>query len=440
MGRQLILALGLFVLAVLGAAMLRPGPAIRFEADLAALEPEEALALLSEADPAIAGQANIRLIQARLSLAAGDTEGVRDALSGLAGDPKLNDIAAELQADALTLDGDLAGAAARLQEAHLARPTTERRLRLGALLRLQRRVDDELALLESAPISGLTTGEAKRLAQLLLLTGRQDELTRVYRLLADNPRREDDTFRRRLIDHLTESGDIREAVVTTLRWFDEGDRKAGPIEIAIASLISRGALDEAYYLATVYMDAAHDLGHIAIPAFARSGDIPIALALQDRWLATAGEISPEAWETLISVTNMTGDDRGLRAALMATRLDAMAPAALDGALTQILRYRGVAALAPYRAALSPELLRRTPLTGAALMQSQGRQDAMVDYLLLAAAGDLSDWQVRIWLSLATQAQRGPAYRLLLLRGTGDPRIDRALGVGIISEATPVTGR
>lgn len=437
---HLVLAFGLFSLAVAGAAMLRPGDDIRFETQLATLEPEEALALLSKVEPSIADRPRIRLIHARLALAAGDTRTLRDELSGLEGDAPLNDIVAELRSEASMLDGDVAGAGAWLQEAYLARPTIERRLRLGALLRLQGRAEDELALLEAAPVSGLTTGEAERLAQLLLLAERLEELERVYRLLAGDPRREKDMFRQRLIDLLTESGEIRDAVATTLRWFDEGGHAPGPIEIAIPTLISRDALDEAHQLATAYMNAAHGASHAAILAFARAGHVPIALELQDRWLAGAAAISPDAWSTLLAIADMTGDDRGLRAALLATPLDAMDPALLNAAMTQILRYRGAAALRPYQGMLTPDLLRRAPLAGAAIMLGQGRGNAVIDYLLLAAAGDLNDWQVQIWLGLAAQAPRGAAFRALLLQGTGDGRIDRALGAGVIAEGAPVIGR
>lgn len=440
MRSHLILAFGLFALAVLGVAMLRPDSSLRFEANLAMLAPEEALALLSEADSAIGDQANIRLVQARLALAAGDAEGARAALSGLDGDRVQDDDVAELQAEAATLDGDVAGAAAWLQEAYRRRPTIDRRLRLGTLLRLDRRAEDELALLEAVPASGLTMGEAKRLAELLLGAGRHDELRRVYLLLADSPRREDDTFRLRLIDLLIESGETREAVVAALRWFDEGGHEPGPIEVAIPALISRGELGAAYYLATAYMDAAHDASLGALPAFAAQGHIALMLELQDRWLARAEEISPEAWKTLIAIVDMTGDDRGLRAGLLRSPLDAVEPAILHGALTRILRYRGAAALTPYRTLLTPELLRAAPLAGAALVLGQGREGVFVDYLLMAAAGDLEDWQVQIWLALAAQAPRGAAYRVLLRRGTGDPRIDRALGAGIVSEGEAVTAR
>lgn len=437
MQRHLLMFTALCLLAVISTALLRPDPAIQFEVELSTLEPEEALARLETADPEMKSRENIALLHATLALNAGRTGATRIALKNLESAEDLTALMQEQLSEVAILEEDLPAAIDHLRAAHDAEPTTARRLKLGIWYRLSRETGAELMLLQSVAPSALSDGEAERLAQLLLQARRFDELESAYTLLAEKADRTSDTFRRRLLDLQIESGRPQDAVATALRWFAQSDRSQEPMELAVAALVARGSIDEAYHVAEVSMAAAHDTSHVLIPLFARSGHRALAIELQTRWLETSDGISDEAWATLIGFTDITGDPRGLRIALSRVPADEIAPDILDRVLLEILRYQGVRALVPFGSLLTQEFLDEAPLIGAAWMMSQGRERETLSYLVASAGRDNSDWEAQIWLHIAGQLAGTPAHRQLLQATMGDPRLDDVLRGAAISAAQPI---
>lgn len=409
-------SLVLCAVAIGGIVVLRPDPAVRLEAELSRLEPEEALKELREVEGRVTFHDNLELLYGRLSLADGDLDSARRSFQRLLAGAGPSEEVLEALAGIEATAGDLTAAAAFLQQAYDAFPTEERRLRLGGWYRSLHRPEAERDLLLSQDPVVLTTWEIEHLGLLLIHEGRIDDYERLLATLADSDVEGHLTYKRKLLGFLIEAGRSREAVLVAARWI-EGQQAAEALETSVRAMIGRGAINAAVLLARKGFVLAPADSHVVLPIFARSGHGGIARILQREWLATRTTLSDAEWSTLSLLAESTGDMRGLQAALASGGQSASA-ASTGHALMQFLRYRGPQALVPFRNLLNQDIYKEVPLVGAAWNGWQGDRTATYRYLLAASHQPLSDWDQLIWMSLL-EGLKGTSFHRSLLAGAVD---------------------
>lgn len=415
--RNVVMAsLALCAGALAGVMALRPDPAVRLEAELSRLEPEEALRELRGADGRVAFHDNLELLHGRLSLADGDLDRARRSFQRLHAQASPSEEVLETLAGIEAAAGDLAAAAVFLRQAHDAFPSDERRLRLGGWYQALRQPEAERDLLLSVDPTVLTAGEIERLGLLLIRDGRIDDYETLFTAMADSTVEGHLSFKRRLLEFLIEAGRPAEAVAAAARWtaVPEGGEA---LEASVRALIGRGAIDAAILVAREGFRLAPEESHAVLPVFARSGHGGTARILQGEWLATRATLSDAEWETLSYLAESTGDMRGLQAALASDGQMAPAPA-IGQALIQFVRYRGAQALVPYRGLLNEDVFKAAPLVGAAWAGWRGDRAATFRHLVAASRQPLSEWDQLIWMSLL-EGLRGSPFHRVLLAGTVD---------------------
>ena len=417
------------VIAVGGIVALRPDPAIKFEADLSRMEPEEALKELRQAEGKIVFHDNLELVFGRLSLADGDLDGARRSFLRLLSQAGPSEDILETLAGIEVTAGDLSGAAVFLRQAYDAYPTPDRRLRLGGWYRSLRMAEAERALLLSVDPTKLSAWEAERLGRLLIAAGQVDSYERLLTSFAESDIQENLAFKRRLLEFLVEAGRPMEAVVVATRWA-EGPKGSEALETSVRALIGRGAIDAAILVAREGFRVIPQDGYVVLAVFANSGHGGVARILQAEWLSTRDTLSEAEWAALSLLAESTGDMRGLQSALASERKLA-SPRATGQALMQLVRYRGAGALVPYRQLLSEEIFKEAPLVGAAWANWRGDQPATYRHLVAAAKYPLGEWDQLIWMSLLEGLRGSPLHRTLLTGVVDNPDLRYRLRESII---------
>lgn len=408
---------------------LRPDPAVRLEAELSHLEPEEALRELREAEGRIAFHDNLELLYGRLSLADGDLEGARRSFQRLLADAGPSEEVLDTLAGIEAVAGDLETAAVFLRQAHDAFPSADRRLRLGGWYRFLRQPEAERDLLLSEDPTTLTPWEIERLGLLLIHDGRIGDYEKLFAVLADSDVDGHLIFKRKLLEFLVENGRPGEAAAAAVRWA-EGPQASESLEVSIRALIGRGAIDAAILVAREGFRLVPEDSHMMLPIFARSGHGGVARILQGEWLATRTTLTEAEWDTLSYLAESTGDMRGLQTALASGGHLAGAPA-LGRALMQFLRYRGAQALVPYRGLLNDDVYKEAPLLGAAWSEWQGDQAAAYRHLVASSRQQLSEWDQLIWMSLLDGLKGSPFHRALLAGVVDHPGLRQRLRDSVI---------
>ncbi|MTE01489.1 hypothetical protein GIY56_14465 [Paracoccus sp. YIM 132242] len=415
--------------AMAGVMALRPDPAVRLEAELSRLEPEDALRELRGAEGRIAFHDNLELLYGRLSLADGDLDRARRSFRRLQAQASPSEEVLETLAGIEAAAGDLAAAAAFLRQAQDAFPSADRRLRLGGWYQALRQPEAERDLLLSEDPTVLTPGEIDRLGLLLIRDGRIADYEALFTTLADSTAEGHLSFKRRLLEFLVESGRPAEAVAAAARW-TAGPQGAAALEASVRALIGRGAIDAAILVARDGFRLAPGDSHVALPVFARSGHGGVARLLQGEWLASRPTLSDAEWATLTHLAESTGDMRGLQVALASGGGQAGAPA-LGQALMQFVRYRGAGALVPWRGLLSEDVFKEVPLVGAAWANWRGDRPATYRHLVAASNQPLSDWDQLIWMSLLDGLRGSPFHRVLLAGAVDHPGLRQRLRDSVI---------
>ncbi|TNC74975.1 hypothetical protein [Rubellimicrobium roseum] len=410
--------------AVYAILVLRPDPAVEFEAELSGMEPAEALARLEARDGRVDLTENLRLLQARLATAAGDLDAARAAYEEIiaTGSPTAR-LFDEL-ADVAALSGDLAAAAAFKARAQDMEPQADRRQALGYWYRLLGDEAEETRLLVATAPERLTDFERERLAALLLARGETDAYRDLHMAISETGGEGALAARRRLLELGIDAGRPDEALELALGWFRmEPHRKEG-LDASLRTLVGRGALDQAVRLATVAVGTDPEIGPVPVTAFIDTGHGGIGRRLQALWLAGDAGLDGQDWQALVRVAERTGDLTGLREALARAShrrspdgiaADAPPPATV---FLQFLRYQGARALLPYQGAMTSQTFEGAPLVGAAWYGWLRQPTATYDYLLAAAEGPLTDWDRAIWMSVASDLRGTPFFRSLL---AGAPR-------------------
>lgn len=415
--------------AVAGVMALRPDPAVRLEAELSRLEPEEALRELRGAEGRIAFHDNLELLYGRLSLADGDLDRARRSFQRLHAQASPSEEVLETLAGIEAAAGDLAAAAVYLRQAQEAFPSADRRLRLGGWYQALRQPGAERDLLLSEDPTVLTPPEIERLGLLLIHDGRIRDYEALFTTLADSTVDGHLAFKRRLLEYLIEAGRSAEAVAAAARW-TAGPQGAEALEASVRALIGRGAIDAAILVARDGFRAVPAESHKVLPIFARSGHGGIARILQGEWLATRTTLTDAEWETLSYLAESTGDMRGLQAALASGGGMAGAPA-VGQALMQFVRYRGAGALVPWRGLLNEDVYKAAPLVGAAWANWRGDRAATYRHLVAASRQPLSEWDQLIWMSLLDGLRGSPFHRMLLAGAVDHPGLRQRLRDSVI---------
>lgn len=430
MRRYLLLLLSICTLSIVAVVVLQPNPAIRTEAKLSRLPPQDALKLLEEGDLYGPDDLNIALIHARLSLEAGKLETARKLYREIADvlpeDAKIRDELSKIA----QLAGDRADALAELEKAYRLEPTKERRERLAVLERLERNATAEIDVLVSVSPERLSNWEADRLSSLIMQAGDADEIENLYRQTANSGGPFAATAKDRLVVLLIDAGRSQEALEAALGWYVDSKLDAKLLAQLLPVFINRGAFEQALWFADRSMELSPETGYLLVREFARSGHRIAAGRFEDEILARGVALSNDEWRSLIDLAALTGDLHGLQTAL-AGENSASAPTDLLGeALLQFLRYRGSRALVPYRALFSDDLVAQTPLVASAFAVEHGMLADCVAYLADASGRDMTAWDRAIWLSIA-QRLRGSGYlRQLAMDDALSPDLREALQVEI----------
>ncbi|QDA36749.1 hypothetical protein E4191_22020 (plasmid) [Paracoccus liaowanqingii] len=411
-------------LAIGGIVALRPDPGVAFEAELSRLEPEEALQRLRAAEGRIPFHDNLLLLHARLSLGDGDLDGARRLFLQLLEQAGPSDEVLETLAEIEAASGHPGRAAVFLRRAHELSPTPERRLRLGGWYRALRLAGAERALLTAAGPADLSAPEVGRLGHLLIAAGQVAQYRALLVVLADGDGAGRTAFRQRLLEHLVEEGRPAEAVAFATSWAGQAE-PAETLEASVRALIGRGAIDAAILVARAGFRVAPGDGHVVLPVFARSGHGGPARLLQDEWLAGRATLSEAEWATLSALAEQTGDMRGVQQAL-ARAGHLASPGARGQALVQVMRYRGAAALVPYRGLLDDQVLAEVPLVGAGWSAWRGDRAATYAHLLAAAGQPLGGWDQTIWMALVESLRGSPYHRALLAGAVDNPDLRQRL--------------
>ncbi|WP_207102907.1 hypothetical protein [Paracoccus shandongensis] len=429
MRNVVVVSLALCAAGVAGVVALRPHPAVRLEAELSRLEPEDALRELRAAEGRMGFHDNLELLYGRLSLADGDLDRARLSFQRLQAQASPSEEVLETLAGIEATAGDLAAAAVFLRQAQEAFPSEERRLRLGGWYQALRQLDAERDLLLAEDPTLLTPGEIDRLGLLLIRDGRITDYEALFTTLADSTVEGHLSYKRRLLEFLVEAARPAEAVAAAARW-TQGPQGAEALEASVRALIGRGAIDAAILVARDGFRLAPGDSHAVLPVFARSGHGGTARILQGEWLATRTVLSEAEWGTLSYLAESTGDMRGLQAALTSNGRQAGAPA-LGQALMQFVRYRGAGALVPWRGLLSEDVFKAAPLVGAAWAHWRGDRAATYRHLVAASNQPLSEWDQLIWMSLLDGLRGSPFHRALLAGTVDHPGLRQRLRDSVI---------
>ncbi|MGO4914809.1 tetratricopeptide repeat protein [Pseudogemmobacter sp. W21_MBD1_M6] len=438
MQRYVLMLSGFCALAVLAILFLLPSPTVRFEGELAMMEPDDALVRLNRASDATEFSDNLSLTHADLAMMSGDMATARRALVRLSGVKPLTALVQDDLAEIARINGDLSGAITHLTAAYADTPTPERRKALGLYHRIGQNKAAEITVLQSVPPRRLSDWEVIRLADLLSSTRQFEPLEALYRVVAAGETKVADAFKMRLVDFLVETGRPDDAAAVALIWYRDADYDQAPLDIAVPVLIGRGAIAQAAALALRALQSSPDTGHSMILTFAKSGHRAIALELQRRNLARSLVVSNEEWATYTVMAEMTGDLRGLRQALSSRTQSRIEEDVLIPVLMQFLRYQGAGALTPYRALLTPALLRKAPLIGAAWARAHHRTAEAYADLVSAAQQPLSDWDKDIWVYTANTLRGTDAFAGLLGGAVQDPRLLDALRGSFIARLDPAS--
>lgn len=422
--------LALCGIALGGILMLRPDPGVRFEAELSRLEPEDALLRLREAEGKFAFHDNLELLYGRLSLADGDLQSARRSFLRVLSGAGPSEEVLETLAGIEIVAGDLSLASSYLRQAHDLFPTPERRERLGLWYRSLRMTDAERGILQSVEPSRLTAWEAERLSHLLRAEDR-GAYEKLLIALSGKSGPKGMTFRKRLLEHLAETGQMAAAVQHASAWLESDLEPGAVLEVSVKSLIGRGALDAAVIVARNGFVSAPQESHLILPVFARSGHGGVARILQSEWLAGRTMLTLPEWDTLLFMAEASGDLRALQTVLASNQATLAQPAAIGGALTQFLRYRGAGALVPYRRLLSAEVQEAAPLVAAAWVGWTGNRQASYDFLLKAAQRPLSEWDQSIWMFISDGLRGSPLHRALLAGAASNEDLQRRLRDSVI---------
>jgi tetratricopeptide (TPR) repeat protein len=435
MSRYPLIVLYFCLLAIITIIFLRPDPNVRFEAETARLAPEDALSLLKDDPQRAAGSRNLMLAKAELAAQSGDFKLARKSLSQLALIDPSTPAPRDALADVARISGDLKSAARHLEMAQRIRPRPDRRIQLANLYRQLHDTEKERRTLNSVSPEDLTAPERQRLMQLMVLGGEFETLEDMLETLSLLPPTEAEPYRTRLVDLLIEDGRTEQAIQSIAAWFMLDERQQAVLVAMVPSLIEHGLADQAHRLALMSMQQTPEDGHILLPFFARTGHGAEFRSLQDIWLEAGIPLTDEGWNTLIRLAETTGELRGLRQAFARAEIKSMEASLIGDALMQFLRYQGARALEPYREVMSENVLRTTPLLGAAWMADQRRPQEALDYLLQAAQSPLTEWDQQIWLRSAQQLQGSPVYAALLQGDWSDDPLRVSLRQALSPEVT-----
>ena len=396
-------------LSVIVAYELQFSPTQQIEAELSGFAPDVALEHLAIADAAGKLNDSLLVTMGDLALLIGDTDRARTVFERLAESHSLYATAKARLADMSASTGDLAAAAMHLKAAHDAAPNSEARARLGGWYRL---LDDRAAerrLLASVAPADLTEFEALRLLDLERTAGRIDDIDAVLASLADLGGRTGHKWRLARLDFLLDTdrpGDARRAATA---WWAE-DLDAARLKDLVRTLLNRGAIDEATYLAEMTLLQYPSIAHPVLRTFIETGNAARAIALELRWLEALEHPDDGAWVTVTDVASATGDVRGIRALVERGGQARSDPVVVAAALEQVLRYKGAEAVRILGDALTPAVIAASPLLEAALAVDERR---IYDTLSRAAHMPMTEWQADLWFAIARRLRGTAAWASLL---------------------------
>ena len=425
-----VVALAVICLLALGTVvLLRPDPAVEFEAALGRLEPAVALERLGVADRRAGLTENLRLIQARLALAVGELDIARAAYETI-----LSSDGANLQVlDELTelevIEGNLSEAAALQSHAQTLAPNPARRQTLGYWYRVLGDSGSEIALLEATPPRQLTPPERTRLAELYLADGAIDAYREMLLVLSEASGEDRLRARRQLLELEIEGNDTPAALALALGWSASDPEDGEALEASLATLVGRGAMAEATRLAESAAATEPDVGMVPARVFLAAGHGGIARKMLGRWLEADPALNAEDWQALVQFAERSGEVSTLRRALARPgSTDSPPPPEL---FLQFLRYQGPRALLPFEREMDAETFVALPLIGAAWSSWHRQIPQTYAYLIAAAEAPLTDWDRDIWMSIAQDLRSTPFYRDLLTGPARDDGLARRLRDSIL---------
>jgi len=278
--------------------------------------------------------------------------------------------------------------------------------KLAAIYRFSGKDEDELRVLGTVAEGQLAEADAIRLARLLIARDRTDQA--VTGLLAVDDRKPglSDEGRTLLFTALLDHRDYATAVERALGWMGDEDRF--PLrDIFVVYLLRAGAGDEAFRLATSHLATgdAKDTAALAQLLY-DEGRYDLVGRLMRESLAEARELPAEKLDQYLSGMVATARWKGIGDRLfgelfrvVAASRSADVEASFMQAMYDQMGYSGVA---PFRHAISPQLLSRRPVLAARLLFEERNQLGARRFLMATDLREQSETARVEWLALARQ--------------------------------------
>lgn len=275
---------------------------------------------------------------------------------------------------------------------------------LARLYRLHARFGDELRVLAGADASRLSTRQALRLAELNIANEKYAEARDVLRMLDRTLPAQEKEPRLLLFDRLVADQLANEALERSRAWlasWNNGDDRA----TFVRHLLRAGAQEQAFALATE-ADVSREGAVLVylLDILTLESRLDMLPGLIDAWVDRAALMPPKAMDLQTHEVLSVASERGMQAALFQHLHRSLArkdrPEIIASLAEALVDQFGQIALAPYRAALSNQVLAARPVLAARLFQAEGNLHAARHYLLQADIGGLSKTACDAWMKVA----------------------------------------
>jgi tetratricopeptide (TPR) repeat protein len=276
--------------------------------------------------------------------------------------------------------------------------------RLVRLYRLHGRFEDELRVLIEREPDSLGQEHLARLAALLLGRGQVQEATTILRKVDDRAKLEGESVRLLLFDALLRQHNVDEAARRAGRWLVR-DPDAYSHAVFVQYLLRAGADDAAIRLAA-HAEGMADPAALSSLVYMLSGEgrHDILHRLISPWLGLADRMTEEVLNRhlrdVVNIALQFGMERELFAHLFHALDRGDRPLAQASLVDAVYDRLGYAAIAPFRAGITADVLAARPVLGARLLLVEGNRPAARHFLLHAELRSLAPQRRRDWLTTA----------------------------------------
>lgn len=272
------------------------------------------------------------------------------------------------------------------------------------LYRLHGRFEAELRVMRSVDASLLSVEHTARFASLLAARGDLDRAADLLRRVDEQAPPEQVEHRMFLFDVLLQQEAYEEAADRAERWLDHW-HSANQRSPLVRYLIRAGADEQALRLAAHVAGAQEPwtLDYM-VGTIRKEGRFDLLNRLVGIWIAGAENVAEARLDRhlqgIVDAAASMGMSNEIMRQLHATLVSHERPDFQASLLKAVLDGLGYAAIAPYRAVVTQEMLAARPILGARLLQAERNPMAARYFLLQADLPALTEEARRDWLELA----------------------------------------